>query len=109
MIKSPTETNLLFVAPSGVIFSLVEVIYLAPTSESPILIQFTPSGALVKYALIGLGEEPRSIAKSSPNFAQIQFSGISNGISSSVISGSGYSFLILPDFMSSCFSAWICC
>ena len=57
-IKSPSFTKRDFLAPSGVIFSAVSVIYLLPGFTSPIFIQFTPSSAM--NDLIGLGDAPRS-------------------------------------------------
>ena len=44
----------------------------------------------------------------SENRTHFQLSGISNGFSSSEISGSGFSFLIFPALISFCFSCWIC-
>ena len=57
--KSPGYTFLLFLSPSGLIFSFVCTIYFPSLATSPILIQFMPSSASVKNAFIGLGDPPR--------------------------------------------------
>ena len=56
---------------------------------------------------LGVSCVPSLTSKQSPNRTHFQVDGISNGISSSVISGKALSFLILPSLMSFCFSAWI--
>ena len=63
-------------------------------SVSPIFIQFIPSSDSVKNCFIGLGDPPLAISNISSNLTHSQLSGISNGFSSSVISGSGLLFLI---------------
>lgn len=65
-MKSPGLTHLDFFAPSAVIFSFVPVMYLELSPASPILIQLTPCGSSVTYALIGRGDAPLSIVQSSP-------------------------------------------
>lgn len=44
----------------------------------------------------------------SPQHPHFQFPGISNGTSSGLVSGNGFSFLILPSVIIRCFSSWIC-
>ena len=82
-IKSPGFTLRDFFAPSRVIFSADDVIYFSPGFTSPILIQFTPSASVVIKFFIGLGEAPRTIVATSPNFLYSTPSGQSFAISSS--------------------------
>ena len=58
--------------------------YFPPLSVSLILIQFIPSGSVVRYCLIGRGEPPRAISKTAPRRTHSHDSGISKGISSSI-------------------------
>jgi len=68
-IKSPLNTSRDLTIPSGLIFSLVVVIYLNPGLTSPILTQLIPSLLVVMKSSIGRGEPPLCIRVHSPSIS----------------------------------------
>lgn len=82
-IKSPFLTARDFFAPSRVIFSAEDVIYLSPGFTSPILIQFVPVESVVIYYFIGRGDAPLTIIALSPKDLYFTPLGQSFSISSS--------------------------
>ena len=103
---SPDSIN----SSSGYFFNVLKSSFLASSKlMRPGLVLHFCAKTNTSPVILYLGDLPRFMVllTISPNLAHIQFSGISNVFSSSVISGRGFSFLIFFSLMSFSFSACI--